>query len=431
MRVLANYHMLNVFKSFLIPIFGILLLFSHTAFCYDEFIVPVSAETDIDVVKYTAKGEYLALWLAPEYGFREQHQTFAELLNQQNIEVWQSNIAESLFLTQSPTSLRQLDGTHIAEIIEYASHTTGKKVFLIGDSYAAVNVLIGAHKWQQRKHKSAHLIGAILFSPFTYAYLPELGKTPEFMPIVSATNIPLMIYQAKNSGNVNQFENLITQLQQHNNPVYSKFMPDIFNLFYENPPTDQMTKQMHIVPRNIRKMIPILERHKLPLSPISFKNIIPTKSGKDIFLKEYIADMKTTPIDLADIDGTQFIKNSYKNQVTVVNFWATWCPPCVEEIPSLNRLAKKMKNTPFQLISINYAEDKNTIIDFMKRVNVEFPVLIDNKGSFAKQWNVVSYPSTFVIDLTGNIKYGVNSAIEWDSPEVIYKLKSLQTPQAD
>lgn len=95
----------------------------------------------------------------------------------------------------------------------------------------------------------------------------------------------------------------------------------------------------------------------------------------------------------------------------MVNFWATWCPPCVEEIPSLNRFKNKMSDLPVELISINYAENSQTVIDFMDKVNVEFPVLHDKNRDFAKQWNVITYPSTFVMDKHGQIKYGVNAAI--------------------
>lgn len=84
-----------------------------------------------------------------------------------------------------------------------------------------------------------------------------------------------------------------------------------------------------------------------------------------------------------------------------------------------------MQGQPFELISINYAEEREVILDFMKKVNVEFPVLLDKNGEFAKQWNVISYPSTFIINKQGKIVYGVNSAIEWDNPELISKLKSM------
>ena len=61
----------------------------------------------------------------------------------------------------------------------------------------------------------------------------------------------------------------------------------------------------------------------------------------------------------------------------------------------------------------------------MKNVNVEFPVLVDQNGDFSKLWNVVTFPSTFVVAPDGHIKYGVNAAIEWDDPEFIKKLKFL------
>ena len=80
---------------------------------------------------------------------------------------------------------------------------------------------------------------------------------------------------------------------------------------------------------------------------------------------------------------------------------------------------------PFELISINYAEDKKYIDEFSKKVSIEFPVLLDKNGVFASKWNVISYPSTFIIDGKGNIRYGVNAAINWDDPEVVNRLKSL------
>jgi len=84
-----------------------------------------------------------------------------------------------------------------------------------------------------------------------------------------------------------------------------------------------------------------------------------------------------------------------------------------------------MQGSAFELISINYAEDQKTILDFMDKVKVEFPVLLDQEGAFANKWNIIAYPSTFVIGKDGKIKYGVNAAIEWDSPEVIAEINAL------
>lgn len=84
-----------------------------------------------------------------------------------------------------------------------------------------------------------------------------------------------------------------------------------------------------------------------------------------------------------------------------------------------------MQGLPFKLISINYAEDKETINQFMQKVHVEYPVLLDTDGDFARNWNVITYPSTFVIDKNGKIVYGVNGAIEWDDEVYIKMLKNL------
>ena len=395
------------------------------AFAENEITIPISSDIEITVEQYPAKGDYLIIWLAPEYGIRQGHRSLARLLMKQNIEVWQANIIESLFLPQGTRSLKNLKGKYVADLIQQAHKKTGKKILVLGDSYATLSALRGAHQWQSKKQTNSYFIGAILFSPYTYSSIPPLGQLPEYMPIVSATNIPMMVYQSKRGGTFSQFNILIEKLSSHGSPVYTRFLPNIMSLFYSESPTPEMIKQSKYVARNIKKMILVLEKHKVPSRPVKLTTNNINKSGVDIYLKEYKGDIVPLPINLKNSHGKRVIKENYKNKITIINFWATWCPPCIEEIPSLNRLNKKMKGLPFELISINYAEDKKTILEFMKNVSVEFPVLLDKDGQFATKWNVITYPSTFVIDKKGNIKYGVNAAIDWDSPEFIAKIKLL------
>lgn len=409
-------------------IFSILIfniLFINSSFAENEITVTVPSGDEITIEIFPAKGKSLILWLAPEYGIREGHRALARLLTQQNLEIWQANIVESLFMPQGTSSLKKLNGQHVAELIQYAHKTSGKKIIILGDSYASLSVLRGAHKWQEKRQNKPYLIGAILFSPYTFASIPPLGQLPEYMQIVSATNIPMMIYQAKRGGTYSQFKTLISKLEQHGSPVYTRFLPNIMSLFYEDKPTKIMIEQVRPIANNIKKMIPILEKHAVPAKPVALKKPHKIRSGIDIYLKQYKGFISPLAIKLENTNGKIIQKTNYKGQVTVINFWATWCPPCVEEIPSLNRLKKKMHGLPFELISINYAEKKKTIIEFMKKVNVEFPVLLDKDGGFAKKWNIITYPSTFIIDKEGKIKYGVNAAIEWDDPEFIKKIKAL------
>lgn len=417
-------------RSIVLALFSLITFYNSTCFSQTELTVTTSSDIDISVDRFTSTanktpGKYLIIWVAPEYGFRVNHRSMAQLLTEQNIEVWQSNIVESLFMPQGSSSLKKLDGKNIADLIEYAHKTTGKKIIVAGDSYASVSALMGAHQWQSRKHKSAYLVGAILFSPYSYAYIPTLGTDPVYMPVVNATNIPLMIYQTKSSGSINQFKSLLEKLQQHNNPVYTKMIPDIMSLFYNENPTDAIKSHIKAVAPNIKKMIGILDKKIIPENPVPLASREKIKSGIDIDLKKFRGNTEPLAINLLDAHGELFNKSNFNNRVTVVNFWATWCPPCVEEIPSLNRLKQKMEGKPFDLISINYAEDKQVILDFLKDVDVDYPVLMDQNGNFAKKWNVITYPSTFLIDKNGKIIYGVNSAIIWDAPEIIDIIETL------
>lgn len=398
--------------------------FMQAAFSSEEVSIETSSGDEITFTHYPAKGEYLVLWFAPEYGFRKPHRSLALALSHNNIEVWQSNIVESLFMPQSISSIRELDGVYVADLIDIAYKKTSKKIIVMGDSYASITALRGAHRWQQRSSKSL-FVGAVLFSPYTYSRIPALGYEPEYLPIISSTNIPIMIYQAKHSGIISQFNTLLEKLQQHENPVYTRFTPNVMSLFYQKDITDQMKLQAKKLPKNIAKMISVLEGHNLPSRVIKLPKKIMQNNGIDSYLVKFSSHQRPSPINLIDTNGNTFTKDNYKGRVTIINFWATWCPPCIEEIPSLNRLKNKLQNEAVDLISINYAEDLKTIKDFMKKVNVEFPVLLDKNGKFAKQWNVITYPSTFIIDTKGNIVYGVNAAIEWDSPKVIKQITEL------
>ena len=196
-------------------------------------------------------------------------------------------------------------------------------------------------------------------------------------------------------------------------------------LFYEEPPTEAMIRGARPLASDIRQILPLLAQHQYPLQAAPLAPLGEAASGIDIYLREFQGNTRPTPIRLEDISGKAYDRTEFRGQVTLLNFWATWCPPCVEEIPSLNRLQQKFEGRPFELVSINYAQDKQTVADFLQRVDVDFAVLLDPDGEYAKSWNVITFPSTFVIDKNGHIRYGVNAAIDWDDPELIETLEQL------
>jgi len=121
---------------------------------------------------------------------------------------------------------------------------------------------------------------------------------------------------------------------------------------------------------------------------------------------------------LKDARGQIHTMADNPGRVTLVNFWATWCPPCVHEIPSMNRLAAAYDPRDFAIVSVNFKESPAHVLAFMDKIAVDFPVLIDPDGATAAHWRVFAFPSSFLVDRQGRIRYSVNTAIEWDTPEV-------------
>ena len=84
----------------------------------------------------------------------------------------------------------------------------------------------------------------------------------------------------------------------------------------------------------------------------------------------------------------------------------------------MNRLAGSYDPKDFAIVSINFKEDAGHVRAFLKRVNVDFPVLLDRDGVVSSRWRVFAFPSSFLLDRQGKVRYSVNTAIEWDSDEV-------------
>ncbi len=128
--------------------------------------------------------------------------------------------------------------------------------------------------------------------------------------------------------------------------------------------------------------------------------------------------------ELVDVDGEKHRLSDYRGKPLIINFWATWCPPCREEMPSMNRAWHKVKDDVFML-AINVGEDEDTIFIFSADYPIDFPVLLDQSGDVIKQWPVKGLPTTFVLDREGNIRYTAVGAREWDDDALLEIVKGL------
>lgn len=372
----------------------------------------------------------LIIWVAPGFGTHQRAMDMSGKLASMGIEIWHVDLAESLFLPKSTSTMRNLSGKYLAELIEYAHAKTNKDITLLTRSYGAIPVLRAMRVWQlknpNKTKKNFYLKGAILFSPELYSKVPQLGLEPEFVNIIDATNMPLMIFQGGKRGNRWQLSKVIDKLQAGGSHAYSKILDGVNGVFYSKDESEAALKQVELMPKKIKSTLVLLGKSKKPKYAAKLKDQTIKKSQPlDIKLKPFKGNSTPHSLDLVDAFGKRLHKEHYQGKVTVVNFWATWCPPCVQEIPSLNHLRELMKNEKFELISVNYGEDKETVQKFMEQVNVDFPVLLDPDGAQSAKWKVLVFPSTFVIGPDGKIKYGVNAAIHWDNDSVVSKLKTL------
>lgn len=137
---------------------------------------------------------------------------------------------------------------------------------------------------------------------------------------------------------------------------------------------------------------------------------------------------KTVPdFSLNDLDGNTVVLSSLRGNVVLINFWATWCPPCVEELPTMQALKDHFVDQPFEVLAINMAEDKPDIESFFDRINLQldFPLLLDPGGVTADQYEVQSLPATLIVDQSGQFVFGGVGARDWNSKAVHEEIEPL------
>lgn len=132
------------------------------------------------------------------------------------------------------------------------------------------------------------------------------------------------------------------------------------------------------------------------------------------------------PLALADAAGRIHDLAALRGRVVLANFWATWCEPCRDEMPALERLEKSLAGSPFTLLAVNVGESREKVAPFMDRLGVKLTVVYDAFDSAAKvDWKVRMLPATYIVDPRGRLRWSLLGDAEWDQPRYADAIRKL------
>lgn len=129
--------------------------------------------------------------------------------------------------------------------------------------------------------------------------------------------------------------------------------------------------------------------------------------------------------EAVDLAGQARTLADYRGKVVLLNFWASWCPPCQREMPSMERLRLRMAGRPLEIVALDSAETRDEVSAYLSRMPLGFPVLLDSDGSNTRHWKVFALPSSFLLDAEGRVRYILTGPTEWDEGEALRLVESL------
>jgi len=128
---------------------------------------------------------------------------------------------------------------------------------------------------------------------------------------------------------------------------------------------------------------------------------------------EGLMEKEAPELILPDLSGKSLSLKSFRGDVILLNFWATWCAPCKREMPALEELYKRYRDSGFNVIAVSIDTDRAAIEGFLREIPLSFPILHDMKIEAAKRYKVYAYPTTFLIDRKGIIREKFIGEEDW------------------
>jgi thiol-disulfide isomerase/thioredoxin len=405
------------------------LLFCHFAMAEDHTAFTLPDGNEIPYQDLKADSPLLYLLYPAEFGVQAANEKLGRRMQQAGLHTWVLDLFTPYFLPVASTSMDELPAQHLAALIEYAHQQSGKPVVIVAYGRGAIPALRAGHSWLQGHHGADYFKGMVILHPKLYVETPRPGEAPQYMPVVKANQLPVYLLSPTQSPSRWRINEDAAALMQQGAPVFVELIEGVRNFYFNNPqPNDFELKMGAQLPQRLRKAATLLSQ----LPPPEIGQVAELgKGGKRAAPRirgiESVANQPAAPeLAFQDTHGHMHRLSDYRGKVVLLNFWATWCPPCVHEMPSMDRLQKSLGKEDFAIMAVNMAEEPETVRTFLKRdVKVSFPVLLDSKGLALKDYDVFVYPTSYIIDKQGRIRSAMYGAIDWDTDEVRARLRAL------
>jgi thiol-disulfide isomerase/thioredoxin len=404
----------------------------NPTYAADNQSVDLADGTEVPLRHFPAADPRVTLlWLPSEFGLSPRLDATAEALADGGIEVWLADLHSAWFLPSGRYSLDEVTPAAIAELIDRVQQRSDRVLYVIAPGRTAALALQAIHQWQITRGRVDALGGLLMLHPKLYTETPQGGAEPDFIPVARASNTPVYLFQPEHSAHFWRIARVAEVLEEGGAPVFMHFLPGVsdgFNTRLETRPGEpEMTDRLPaMIDQAIRLLAGVgsVPDNAMPLPDSQAEAAAAQDQGGEL-LRPYPAQSPAPPLRLPDLDGKVTDLRDLVGQVVLVNFWATWCPPCVEEIPSLERLKTLREQQGLAVVTVDVGEEPAEIREFLADKPVSFPVLLDPDALAFAGWNVYAFPTTFLLDRQHRIRYAVFGALHWDSPEVLRTVDQL------
>ncbi|MEO1943156.1 MAG: TlpA disulfide reductase family protein, partial [Candidatus Thioglobus sp.] len=288
-----------------------------------------------------------------------------------------------------------------------------------------------AFNHQQKYPKSNIIAGHIFHSPHIISGSTSLGEDAQYDDSAMKSNLPIYMIMPQNSTKFLRTEEISNTLKIGGSSVFTHLFRGASGGFERRPEKDLSEEDLRYkrdLSETYMRAIQIMSTVNVP--DINRETRLSTSKPKyllyDPKLLPYKGNKTPPKLELESILGESIDLKDYRGKVVLINFWASWCKPCVKEIPSLVRLKdERMKGEDFEILTVNIGEDKDTINEFVIKVKFDLPILLDKDGIAVNDWKVYAYPSNFILDRYGEIRYAYRGALEWDSDSIVKAIEDL------